>query len=186
MATITLPIPLTSHQQNQICLALTQYLTDDRSNRYSMPVTSSMQNKRESVADMSAAGGMGMSHISTTSFLFDDDEKHTGQKESATSPDVKNYLQMNVTDDKFPILVRNTHKPGTVRTFLILSDYLRLTWASALCLLGCPRLGALEFLGRRRPDERLAVVSQPQPALAAELPGPQRARSRLAHGLPAA
>ena len=74
-----------------------------------------MQNKRESVPEISSASAMGMSHLNPTSFLFDDEEKHSGQKESTTSPDVKTYLQMNTTDDKFPILIRNNHQPGVVR-----------------------------------------------------------------------
>ena len=78
-----------------------------------MPVTSSMKQKRESVPDYSPVLGMGP--INTARFLFgDDDEKHAGQKESTTSPDVHTYLQMNTTDDKFPILVRNNHQPGVV------------------------------------------------------------------------
>ena len=78
-----------------------------------MPVTSSLNRKRESVPEYSAV--MGVGHINTTGFLFgDDDEKPAGQKESATSPDVKSYLQMNTTDDKFPILIRNNHHPGLV------------------------------------------------------------------------
>jgi hypothetical protein len=43
----------------------------------------------------------------TTRFLFGDDE-------APTSPDVTNYLQMNTTDDKFPILVRRDEYPGLV------------------------------------------------------------------------
>ena len=82
-------------------------------NRYSMPVTSSFARKRESVPEYSAV--MGVGHINTTGFLFgDDDEKAASQHESATSPDVSSYLQMNTTDDKFPILIRNNHHPGLV------------------------------------------------------------------------
>ena len=80
------------------------------SNRYSMPVTSSMKQKRESVPETSS---MNLEHINTTSFLFGDDEE-AGHKESTKSPDVKTYLQMNTTDDKFPILIRNNHQPGVV------------------------------------------------------------------------
>lgn len=81
-----------------------------------MPVTSSMNRKRESVPDYSSL--MGLGQINTTGFLFgDDDEKTNNQKESATSPDVKSYLQMNTTDDKFPILIRNNHHPGLVSYF---------------------------------------------------------------------
>ena len=74
-----------------------------------MPVTFSMRQKRESAPDF--ASSMGLSHIDTTSILFGDDDD--GQ-ESVTSPDVKSYLQANTTEDKFPILVRSNHKPGTV------------------------------------------------------------------------
>ena len=80
-----------------------------------MPVTSTMQPKRESVPDLTSA--MGMASFSTTNFLFDDEEKASGQRESATSPDVKTYLQMNTTDDKFPILIRNNHQPGVVSSW---------------------------------------------------------------------
>ena len=89
------------------------HLTSTRSNRYSMPVTSSMTRKRESVPDYTSV--MGIGPINTTGFLFgEDDEKSSTQRESATSPDVKNYIQMNTTDDKFPILVRNNEHPGLV------------------------------------------------------------------------
>lgn len=75
-----------------------------------MPVSFSTRQKRESAPDF--ASSMGLSHIDTTSILFgDEDESH---KEAATSPDVKSYLQANTTEDKFPILVRSNHKPGTV------------------------------------------------------------------------
>lgn len=78
-----------------------------------MPITSSNNRNRESVSDYSSV--MGVGHINTTGFLFgDDDEKPSGQKDSNTSPDVKTYLQMNTTDDKFPILIRNNHHPGLV------------------------------------------------------------------------
>jgi hypothetical protein len=43
----------------------------------------------------------------TTRFLF-------GDEGAALSPDVTNYLQMNTTDDKFPILVRRDEYPGLV------------------------------------------------------------------------
>ncbi|KAL9634050.1 MAG: hypothetical protein Q9164_004320 [Protoblastenia rupestris] len=52
---------------------------------------------------------MGLEHLNTTSFLFDDDEK---SKDSLTSPDVQKYLQM--TDDNFPVLIRQNEYPGTV------------------------------------------------------------------------
>ena len=84
-----------------------------RKNRYSMPVTSSMTRKRESVPEYSEA--MGNFHINTTGFLFgDDDDKPSAHTESATSPDVNTYLQMNTTDDKFPILIRNNQRVSQV------------------------------------------------------------------------
>ncbi|TVY84508.1 Pumilio domain-containing protein [Lachnellula suecica] len=65
-------------------------------NRYSMPVTKS----RNGMHDM-------LSHdpSNTTRFLF-------GEEDGSSSPDVKTYLQMNATDDKFPILVRRDEYPG--------------------------------------------------------------------------
>jgi len=78
------------------------------SNRYSMPVTGLRSLNHETVPEHSATGTLGQ--INTTSFLFDDEDA----KESTTSPDVKNYLQMNATDDKFPILVRRDDYPGVV------------------------------------------------------------------------
>lgn len=77
-----------------------------------MPVTGSRKRHSE-VADFSSV--MGLGHINTTGFLFgDDDEKSTAKKESTTSPDVSSYLQMNATNDKFPILVRRDEYPGLV------------------------------------------------------------------------
>ena len=82
-----------------------------------MPVTSSFARKRESVPDYSTV--MGIGPINTTGFLFgDEDDKTSAQRESATSPEVKSYLQMNTTDDKFPVLIRNNHHPGLVGHFL--------------------------------------------------------------------
>lgn len=77
-------------------------------NRYSMPVTGLRSRNHETVPEHSAT--MGLGQINTTSFLFDDEDS----KESTTSPDVKNYLQMNATDDKFPILVRRNEFPGVL------------------------------------------------------------------------
>ncbi len=73
-----------------------------------MPVTGLRSRNHETVPEHSVA--MGLGHINTTSFLFDDEDA----KESTTSPDVKSYLQMNATDDKFPILVRTNDFPGAV------------------------------------------------------------------------
>jgi hypothetical protein len=50
---------------------------------------------------------LSLDQTNTTRFLF-------GEEDGATSPDVKSYLQMNATDDKFPILVRRDEYPGLV------------------------------------------------------------------------
>jgi len=67
-------------------------------NRMSMPVTNLDLRGRDDLPDLASVLG----HINTTSFLFDDEK----QQNPAASSDVKSYLQMNTTDDKFPILVR--------------------------------------------------------------------------------
>lgn len=78
-----------------------------------MPVTGTRKRNSEFNQDYSSVLALG--HINTTGFLFgDDDEKSAAKKEPATSPDVKSYLQMNATDDKFPILVRREEYPGLV------------------------------------------------------------------------
>ena len=77
-----------------------------------MPVTGTRTRKDD---NNDYASMVGLGHINTTSFLFgEDDEKTAAHKESATSPDVNSYLQMNATDDKFPILVRQHDYPGLV------------------------------------------------------------------------
>lgn len=76
-----------------------------------MPVTGSRGRINGANTEYSPAVGLGQ--INTTSFLFTDDDE-ASKKESATSPDVKSYLQMNATDDKFPILVRRDEYPGLV------------------------------------------------------------------------
>jgi hypothetical protein len=50
---------------------------------------------------------LSLDQTNTARFLF-------GEEDGASSPDVKNYLQMNATDDKFPILVRREDYPGLV------------------------------------------------------------------------
>ncbi|RDW83178.1 putative RNA-binding protein [Coleophoma crateriformis] len=77
--------------------AVRQDPTSHRStNAYSMPVTKSRNGMHEMLT---------LDQTNTARFLF-------GEDEGATSPDVKNYLQMNATDDKFPILVRREEYPG--------------------------------------------------------------------------
>ena len=97
-----------------------------------MPVTGLRSRNHETVPEHSAT--MGLGHINTTSFLFGDDDD---SKDSTTSPDVKSYLQMNATDDKFPILVRRNEYPGVVSgspnfSFRVIADvWLQLSASSA-------------------------------------------------------
>ncbi|EHL03071.1 hypothetical protein M7I_1045 [Glarea lozoyensis 74030] len=65
-------------------------------NRYSMPVTKS----RNGMHDF-----LNQDPSNTTRFLF-------GEDDGATSPDVNKYLQMNTTEDNFPVLVRRDEYPG--------------------------------------------------------------------------
>ena len=72
-----------------------------------MPVTGLSGRIHDPVPEHSTS--MDMEQVNTTSFLFDDDEK---SKDSLTSPDVTRYLQM--TDNNFPVLIRQNHQSGTV------------------------------------------------------------------------
>jgi hypothetical protein len=72
-----------------------------------MPVTKSRNGMHE------------LDQTNTARFLF-------GEEESSSTPDVKNYLQMNTTDDKFPILVRRDEYPGLV-SFHLFNQYVHLT-----------------------------------------------------------
>ncbi len=49
-----------------------------------------------------------LDQTNTARFLFGEDE--------GTAPDVNNYLEMNTTDNKFPVLIRRDGEyPGMVR-----------------------------------------------------------------------
>jgi hypothetical protein len=63
-----------------------------------MPVTKS----RNGLPDLS------LDQTNTTRFLFGDDEEHLS--------DPKSFLQMNATDDNFPILVR--HKVSSSQVYM--------------------------------------------------------------------
>lgn len=71
-----------------------------------MPVTGLDLRNRASndLPDLASVLG----HINTTGYLFGDDEDKPAKKNhnNTASPNIKSYLQMNTTDDKFPILVR--------------------------------------------------------------------------------
>lgn len=65
-----------------------------------MPVTKSRNGMHEMLS---------LDQTNTARFLFGEDDQ------SAASSDVNSsYLQMNTTDDKFPILVRREDYPGSV------------------------------------------------------------------------
>ncbi|KAH8674774.1 RNA-binding protein-like protein [Tricladium varicosporioides] len=64
-----------------------------------MPVTKS----RNGMHDM-----LSQDPSNTARFLF-------GEEDAPTSPEVKNYFQMNATDDKFPTLVRREDYPGLMQ-----------------------------------------------------------------------
>lgn len=70
-----------------------------------MPVTKS----RNGMHDM-----LSLDQTNTTRFLF-------GEDENAAPGNVDKYLNMNATDDKFPILVRRDEFPGLVSNFNFLS-----------------------------------------------------------------
>ena len=63
-----------------------------------MPVTKSRNGMHEMLS---------LDQTNTARFLF-------GEEDGTASSDVKNYLQMNATDDNFPILVRREEYPGLV------------------------------------------------------------------------
>lgn len=73
-------------------------------NRMSMPVLGSGRpnaNSNGTLPDLASVLGS----IDTTGYLFGDEAK---DHNPAASPNHKSYLQMNTTDDKFPILVRRS------------------------------------------------------------------------------
>src|SRR6266498_3528260 len=85
-----------------------------RLNRYSMPVQGFASQLRTRYPGFGSSTSFG--HINTTSFLFGDEE-HTiasADQSGLTSPDIKTYLQM--TDDKFPTLIRRDDNSGLVST----------------------------------------------------------------------
>ena len=118
-----------------------------------------MTRQRDSPTDYSSIIGMGP--INTTGFLFgDDDEKTSAQKDSTTSPDVKSYLQMNTTDDKFPILIRNNVHPGLVsRPFSRLrrtrsNGFVQLSASSAALDLAETQTSGWTPFARHRPSQQ--------------------------------
>lgn len=70
-----------------------------------MPVTGSTKRHSEVASDFASI--MGLGHINTTGFLFGDDDEKSNRKEVTTSPNVKSYLQVHDTHDKFPILIQS-------------------------------------------------------------------------------
>ena len=82
---------------------------EQRSNRYSMPITGLRNRTHESVPEGSPSASLDMEPLNTTSFLFEDEER---TKENLTSPEIQKYLHMN--DNKFPVLIRQNEASGTV------------------------------------------------------------------------
>ncbi|KAI9893724.1 MAG: hypothetical protein M1814_005940 [Vezdaea aestivalis] len=79
-------------------------------NRNSMPVTG--LNRSIDRSSMSNDRGF-KPHVNTANYLFGDDEGDGSKDQSLASPqDIHSYLQMNATDDKFPILVRQGDQSG--------------------------------------------------------------------------
>lgn len=115
-----------------------------RPNRYSMPVTGFRSRNHETVPEHSPS--MGMGHLNTTSFLFDEEET---PRESATSPDVKNYVQM--TDDSFPILVRRD-EPSAVSPAPFSDNDELLTPSLAFCIICRSRFGFFPASGFGNPE----------------------------------
>ncbi len=50
---------------------------------------------------------LSLDQTNTARFLF-------GEEENTPAPEVTNYLQMNATEDNFPILVRREERHGVV------------------------------------------------------------------------
>lgn len=63
-----------------------------------MPVTKSRTGIQEILS---------LDQTNTTRFLFGDDD-------NTASPDINNYLEMNTTENKFPVLIRRDEYPGVV------------------------------------------------------------------------
>ncbi|KAH7413111.1 armadillo-type protein [Cadophora sp. MPI-SDFR-AT-0126] len=76
----------------------TSHRSTNALNRYSMPVTKSRNGMQEMLS---------LDQTNTARFLF-------GEDESAPSPDINQYLDMNGAENKFPILVRRDEYPGVL------------------------------------------------------------------------
>jgi hypothetical protein len=63
-----------------------------------MPVTKSRNGIQEILS---------LDQTNTTRFLFGDDD-------SSATPEVNKYLEMNTTENKFPVLIRREEYPGLV------------------------------------------------------------------------
>lgn len=74
----------------------TSHRSTNALNRYSMPVTKSRSGFQEILS---------LDQTNTTRFLFGDDE-------NTTSPEISNYLEMNTTENKFPVLIRRDEFPN--------------------------------------------------------------------------
>ncbi|KZF20668.1 ARM repeat-containing protein [Xylona heveae TC161] len=113
----SVPASRRNSDENELQHESEVFKTDHRSaaamNRNSMPASGLNFRMRSTRPELGSVFSLGQ--INTTGFLFGDDDERAAPKKDhnqATSPDVKSYLQMNATDDKFPILVRRNDFPG--------------------------------------------------------------------------
>ena len=121
-------------------------LTSDRLNRYSMPVQSFVSLFRNKYPGFGPTNAF--RHINTTGFLFGDEkENHSTSADHSglVLPDIKSYLQL--TDDKFPTLIRRDDNFSLVSTCL-LESATTLT-SAALRQLGCVGPRKLPITGTR-------------------------------------
>jgi hypothetical protein len=87
-----------------------------------MPVPGFSSQLRSKYPGFGSANPMG--YINTTGFLFgDEEESHTTSADHSglASPDIKSYLQL--TDDKFPTLVRRDDNSGLVSSLPLKSSF---------------------------------------------------------------
>ncbi|CAD6449773.1 79d3e87a-06a9-425a-8ebf-7e366b9582fa [Sclerotinia trifoliorum] len=121
----------------------TSHRSTNALNRYSMPVTKS----RNGMHDM-----LSLDQTNTTRFLF-------GEDENAAPGSVDKYLNMNATDDKFPILVRRDEYPGLLSASSAALDL-------ALSQSPAPESNANSWnsFARHRPNQQSLPMNSLQPS----------------------
>ncbi|ESZ95034.1 hypothetical protein SBOR_4567 [Sclerotinia borealis F-4128] len=109
----------------------TSHRSTNALNRYSMPVTKSRNGMHEMLS---------LDQTNTARFLF-------GEDENAAPANVDNYLKMNATDDKFPILVRRDEFPGLLSASSAALDL-------ALSQSPAPESNGWSSFARHRPNQQ--------------------------------